>query len=68
MNALQVLHRFVQHLAVEVVSYSFHMAMLAHPQQITGTADLKVTHRDLDSGTQLREFPDRLKTFFRVLL
>ena len=42
--------------------------MLFRSEDISRAADLKVTHRDLDPGSQLCELPDRLKTFFRILL
>ena len=41
------------------------MSMLAHPQQITGTADLQVTHGDLETTAQIREFLDRRQPFLR---
>ena len=44
------------------------MSVLFRSENISRAADLKVTHRDLDPGSELCEFPDRLETLFRVLL
>ena len=38
--------------------------MLLRPQQITGTTDLQITHRDLKPGAQLCKITNRLQTFF----
>ena len=40
------------------------MSMLLRPQQITGTTDLQITHRDLKPGAQLCKITNRLQTFF----
>ena len=41
------------------------MTVLFRAQKISGTAQLQITHRNLDTTSQLRKFTDRLHTFFR---
>ena len=41
--------------------------MLFRAQKISGTAQLQIAHRNLDTASQLRKFTDRLQTFFRLL-
>ena len=68
MDSLQILHRLIQHFAVEVVSYGFHVAMLAHPQQIPGPTDLQVSHGNFETAAQICEFLDRRQPFLRYFL
>ena len=63
-NALQILHCFVQHLAIHVITYSFHMTMLPHTQQIARTTDFQISHGNLKATSQIRKFLDCRQTFF----
>ena len=58
---------FVQQLAVEVVAHGLHVAVLFRSQYIACAAKLQIAHSNLDSASQLRKFPDSLKSFFRLL-
>ena len=42
--------------------------MLLCAEQIAGTADLKITHRDLEPAAQIRKLTDRSQTLFSDFL
>ena len=44
------------------------MPVLTFSEQISGTADLKVSHRDLKARAKICEFPDRRQPLLRNFL
>ena len=64
-DALRLLDSLCEHFTIEIVSNRFHMPRLLRAQQISGTADLKVTHRNFKAASHLRKFTNRMKTFLR---
>ena len=64
-SALELCHRFIEHLAVEVIPHCLHVPALRFSQQVARAADLQVPHGDLDAGSQVRKFPDRGKALLR---
>ena len=60
-------HRFVKHLAVQIISNRLHVTALFGSQQISGSPDLQVPHGNLKSAAQIRILPDGSQSFFRHL-
>ena len=67
-DPLRFLDRFIQHLAVQIVTDRFHMPVLLGSEQISRATDLQIPHRDLKPASEFRKFLDRRKTLFRDLL
>ena len=63
-RALECFHSLIEHLAVKIISHSFHMTMLAFSQQISRPADLKVAHCDLKATSKVGKFFDSLQALF----
>ena len=55
-------------LAVLIISDRFHVTMLLCSQQIARAADFQIPHRNTQSGSQLRKFPDRFQTLLGIFL
>ena len=66
-TVLQLADRPLQHIAVSGKAHAGNMPMLLRSQQITCTADLQITHRDLKPGSQFCKVADRLQPFFSDL-
>ena len=58
----QLPDRFIQHLAIQIVSYSLHMSMLRFSQEITGSTDLQIPHGNLKSTSQFCKFTNGRKS------
>ena len=54
----QLEDRFVEHLAVEIISHCFHMPALCFSKKIPCSPDLKIPHGNLDPRAQIRELTD----------
>ena len=61
--SLQAFDCFIEHLAVQVVAHSLHVTALRLSQQVSGSPDFQISHGDLKTASQLREFPDGSQTF-----
>src|SRR5690606_10885427 len=60
---LQLLNRFVQNLIVHFKTNLRDKSRLLGTQQIARTPNIQITHSDIKTRTELREFLDRRKTF-----
>ncbi len=67
-NPLEILHRLIQHLAVQIIPYRLHVAVLLCAKQISRSPDLQVAHGNLKAATKLRKLLDRSQSFLRDLL
>ena len=67
-NPLEILHRLIQHLAVQVIPYRLHVAVLLCAKQISRSPDLQVAHGNLKAAAKLRKLLDRSQSFLRDLL
>ncbi len=65
--ALHLGDRLGDHLAVQVVSDRGDVTRLRLAEQVAGTADLEVAHRDPEAGTELGRLADRAQPFVRLL-
>ena len=59
--ALQLPHRLLDHLHVEIEADRDDEAVLLAAQQVSGAADLHVAHGDAEAGAQLGELADGLQ-------
>jgi len=64
---LQLGDRFRDHLHVQVVADRGDVTGLVVAEEIAGSTDLKVAHRDLEARTELGVLADRAKAFVRLL-
>ena len=55
------------HLAVEVEPDGGDVTRLLAAEQVSGTPDLEVAHRDLEAGPEVGELADRLQALVRLL-
>ena len=67
MNTFCLFHRLTKHFTVKVIAHCVHMSMLLCSQQISCTAELQITHGDLEAASQICELPDRRKPLLRHL-
>ena len=65
--ALQLGHRLVHHLAVEVVADGGDVAALVLAEQVAGAADLEVAHGDLEAAPELGGLADRAEPLVGLL-
>ncbi len=65
--ALHLGDRLGDHLAVQVVADRRDVTRLRLAEQVAGTADLEVAHRDPEAGTELGRLADRAQPFVRLL-
>ena len=63
--ALLFFYRLIEHLTVEIIADRLHVAVLLRSQQVSGSPDLQIPHRDLEAAAKIRKFPDRMKTLLR---
>ena len=64
---LQIAHRLLQQLAVQLVADRRDVAGLLRPEDVARAADLQVAHGDLEARARARELLDRLEPLQRRL-
>ncbi len=65
MFALQFFYGGIQHRAIRRKADRRDIAVLRRAKQISRPADFQIPHRNFESGTQIRKFPNRIQAFLR---